>query len=302
MTDSIKLIVVDLDGTLLNTQHELTLRTAQAIQAARDKGVQLVLATGKTRPSALSVIARLDLDTPGIYVQGLVTYGGDGSILNQFTLDPAVVRRVITYAEDRGFSLIAYSGANMFVRRRNHDTDLVIDYGEPEPQVVGALQNLLHNTPINKVMAVKRGDARAVKALRWQLQTQLDGAARLMQAGVPDMVEVLPRGGSKGAALKALLRDLKIDPQHVMAIGDGENDIEMMQHAGIGVAVGNADQPVRDAADHVVASNDEDGVAEAIERFVLGKSPASETAAPAEDAAQTTEDTSQTESANEAEA
>ena len=249
-------------------------------------------------------LSRLDLDTPGIYVQGLVTYNGDGSIRNQFTLDTATVRKVITFTEDRGFSLIAYSGASMFVRSRNHDTDLVIDYGEPEPQIVGTLQNLLHNTSINKVMAIKRGDVKGVKALRWQLETQLDGAARLMQAGVPEMLEVLPRGGSKGTALKTLLRELKIDPQDVLAIGDGENDIEMITQAGIGIAVGNADQEVKDAADHVVASNDEDGVAEAIERFVLKKTPAAETpAAPAEKEGTTgTTPEEKTESMNEAEA
>ena len=269
MTGSIKLIVIDLDATLLNSQHELSVRNAEVIQAAREQGIKIVLATGKTRNSALSLIAKLDIDTPGIYVQGLVVHDGNGSIKHQTVLDPAVVRKVITFAEDRGFSLVVYSGTTTYVRKRSRDTDLLMDYGEGEPQVVGPLQNLLHNTPINKVIAIHRADARRVTSLRWQLNTQLDGTARLLQAGVPEMLEIVPRGGSKGAALKALLKEMNVDPMHVMAIGDGENDIEMIQLVGTGVAVGNADKAVKDAADHVVASNDENGVAEAIERFAL---------------------------------
>ncbi len=87
------------------------------------------------------------------------------------------------------------------------------------------------------------------------------------------MLEILPNGASKGAALKTLIKDLGVSSESVMAIGDAENDIEMIQLAGIGVAVGNAGQAVKDAADVVVASNDADGVAEAVERYVLQTEP-----------------------------
>ena len=146
---------------------------------------------------------------------------------------------------------------------------MLTEYGEPEPVAVGPLQNILDTTPVNKLVMIDAGDVRRVQALRWQLRMQLDGAARLMQANVPEMVELLPPGASKGAALRALLRDLGIDPQHVLAIGDGENDVEMIQMVGVGVAVGNAEPHLKAAANHVVATNDADGVAEAVERFVL---------------------------------
>src|SRR5690606_17087092 len=110
-----------------------------------------------------------------------------------------------------------------------------------------------------------------INALRWQLNMQLGGTARLVQAGIPDMLEILPPGTSKGSALKTLLKEMNIAPANVLAIGDGENDIEMLQLAGIGVAMGNALQPVKDIANHVVSNNDADGVAEAIEAFALKK-------------------------------
>ncbi len=273
MSDSIRLIAVDLDGTLLNSAHELTPRTETALRAAMARGVQVVLATGKTRPSALHIIAQLGLTTPGIFSQGLAVYNSDGTLRHQTALDPAIARRVITFAEDRGFTAVAYAGERLLVRVRTGRTAMLTEYGEPEAEPVGPLQNILDTTAVNKLVLIDVDDVRRVRALRWQLSMQLDGTARLVQANVPQMVEVLPPGASKGTALKTLLREFNLDARHVLALGDGENDIEMVRLAGIGVAMGNADPHLTAVADHVVATNDNDGVAEAVERFVLASSP-----------------------------
>ena len=268
----IKLIAVDVDGTLLNSKAELSARSEAVIRKAMAQGVQVVLATGKTRNSTLRFIEKLSLDTPGIYLQGLAICEGDGTIRWQQTLNPSLARQVITFAEDRGFTVIAYAGMRILVKTL---TDQIKDslgkYHEPAPEAVGSLQNVLNDTPINKLMIV--GEPRAIKSLRWNLNLQVGTAGRVLQAGLSDMVEVLPPNCSKGAALRMLLRDLHMSPDHVLAIGDAENDIEMIQLAGIGVAMGHAAQQVKDAADSVVASNDEEGLAEAIERFVLPPEP-----------------------------
>lgn len=264
----IRVVVLDVDGTLLDSKHELTPRVEKALRAAAAKGVQIVLATGKTRASMLKTIDQLGLKAPGIYLQGLAIYDGEGELRHQMTLDPALARQVITFGEDRGYHMVAYSGERIM---SHHYNKLIEDgwteYHELAPEVVGPLQNLLGHMAFNKLIAC--GEARAIKALRWQLTAQVGGAARLMQAGIPTMLEILPPGGSKGTALKLLLKDMKVAPENVMAMGDAENDIEMIQLAGIGVAMGHADQPVKDAADYVTGTNDEDGVAQAIERFVL---------------------------------
>jgi Cof subfamily protein (haloacid dehalogenase superfamily) len=270
MTQPIDLIVVDLDGTLLNSEHQMTERSEQALKAAMEKGAQVIIATGKSRFSGDEVIRRLGLTTPGIYLQGLTIYRPDNSIVFQKTLDPSLARRVITFAEDRGFAMAAYSGNRILVRSLSPGAeDLAARYHEPLPEEIGPLQNILDEIPVNKLLALKPGEPRRIKALRWQLQTQLDGQGRLVQA-LDDMLEILPPGASKGAALKVLLKELNIPAERVLAIGDGENDIEMVEVAGIGVAVDNAVPALKAVADHVVASNNADGVAEAVERFVLG--------------------------------
>ena len=267
-TNPIKLIVLDIDGTLLNSKLEVSARTERAIKAAIAEGVEVVLATGKTRHAGAHLVERLGLTSPGIYVQGVIIYEPDGKIRFQQALDPAVARQAITFGEDRGFQFIAYHGDRVMVRKVTPEVvDGMVKYHEPMPEAVGPLQNLLDSVPVNKLLAV--GDAKLVKALRWQLNAQLNGSVKLVQAAIPTMVEILPPGASKGAALRALMKNMQIPAEQVMAMGDAENDIEMLQVAGLGVAVGNAEQKLKDVAKEIVASHDEDGVAEAIERFVL---------------------------------
>lgn len=266
----IKLIAVDLDGTLLNSQHEMSPRSEKALKAAIDKGVQVIIATGKTFKAAAHIVKKLNLKTPGIYVQGTTIYNADGSLRSQQTLDPRIARQVITFAEDRDHQLGLYSGNRILVRKLyKRMEELTTHFDEPMPEAVGALQNVVDTVPINKVIAICPGEGRKTKALRWQLNMQINGSARLLTAGIDDEIEVLPPNASKGAMLKTLLKDLGVNANQVLALGDGENDVEMLGLAGIGVAVGNASQHVKEVAKYTVGSNDEDGVAEAIERFVL---------------------------------
>ncbi len=269
---TIKMIVLDLDGTLLNSKLEMTPRTENALKAAIADGVHVVLATGKTRNAGAHLIEKLGIKSPGIYLQGLTIYDPDGTLRWQQTLDPSAARQVLTFGEERGFKFIAYNGVRVMVRRNDRDIiDGIARYHEPEAEIVGPLQNLMGVVPIHKLMAI--GERRAITALRWQLGAQLNGTVRLMQAGIPTMLEILPPGASKGNALKVLLKQMNIPAAQVMAMGDAENDVETLQTAGLGIAVGNASESLKAVAKHVVGTNDEDGVAEAVERFVLQRKP-----------------------------
>ena len=275
---SIELVVVDLDGTLLNSKHEMSERNETVLKKAIEQGIRVVIATGKTRTSGLEIAKRLSLDTPGIYLQGLTVYKADGTLMQEQTLEPDVARQVITFAEDRGFDVVIYSGEQILVRTLDdYSKELANKYHEPTPEAVGPLQNVLGRKPVNKVLILRRDQPERITALRWQLGMQLDGKARMVQAMIPDMLEVLPPNSSKGVALKALLKSMNFTPDQVLAIGDGENDLEMIELAGIGVAVGNADPKLKEAADHIVGTNDKDAVAEALEKFVLKPEPADKT-------------------------
>jgi Cof subfamily protein (haloacid dehalogenase superfamily) len=268
-TKDIKLIVLDLDGTLLDSKQKVSDRNKTAVKKAIENGVQVVIATGKTRSSAVSILDELGIKSPGVFTQGLLIYNGDGTVRNSVVMDKNILRRIITFAEDRGFGVIAYSGNRILTRRADEFTeDLTEKYSEPTPEAVGALQNVLDNTEINKVILY--GQESKIPALRWQLNKQLDGLIHTTRSAVKGLLEVLPANTSKGKAVMRVMKDLNIPPEHTMAIGDGENDIEMLQAVGTSVAVGNAAQKLKDIASQVVGSNDEDGVAQAIEMFVIG--------------------------------
>lgn len=267
-TKDIKLIVLDLDGTLLNSKHKVSDRNKIAVKKAIENGVQVVIATGKTRASAVSILDELEIKSPGVFTQGLLIYNGDGTVRNSVVMDKNILRRIITFAEDRGFGVIAYSGDRILTRRADEFAEEIEKYGEPTPEAVGALQNVLDNTEINKVILY--GQESKIPALRWQLNKQLDGLIHTTRSAVKGLLEVLPANTSKGKAVMRVMKDLNIPPENTMAIGDGENDIEMLQAVGTSVAVGNAAQKLKDVANQVVGSNDDDGVAQAIEMFVTG--------------------------------
>jgi len=271
MTPEIHAIAVDLDGTLLNSEHILTPRCEAALRAAMARGVRVIFATGKTATSGLALARRLGLDTPGVYSQGLILADIDGTIRYQRVLDPEAARIVTTYAEGHGYPIVAYSGMRILAESYNIQTDFMVAHHEPLAELVGPLSAIAGRVPINKLnMHIDGGEIAAVRA---ELAARLGGRATLVQS-LPVQLETLPPGASKGDGLRRLLADLGIDPRHVLAIGDGENDLEMLQLAGIGVAMGNAPASVRAAADYVTASNDADGVALAVERFVLNSHPA----------------------------
>ncbi|MAU11966.1 MAG: hypothetical protein CL607_19235 [Anaerolineaceae bacterium] len=282
----IKLIVTDMDGTLLNDDHSMSDRNREALRKAIDNGVPVIIATGKTRTSNESVIAALNLDTPGIYVQGLIIFNADGSVRHQQTLDPDMARRVITFVEQRGYKVMAYSGNRLLIKADDDELNAIANYHEPMPEPVGPLVNILNTQPIHKLLIFST--PKKLKALRFQLEKQLDGRAALTSTNVMNTLEVLPAGASKGKALKVLLREMNIDAKNVMVIGDGENDIEMVKLAGLGIAVSNANPKLIAIADDIVGSNNDHGVAEAVEKHVL-KSADSDAAKPEETTDETAE-------------
>ena len=266
MTDHppIRLIAIDLDGTLLNSQHQASPRNIAALKAAIEKGVQVVIATGKTHSSAREIIPLLGLSSPGVFVQGLVIHNPDGSVRSSIVLEPEIVQSIVDFADQYDLVAVAYSNTRLLIRDDHPALHVLSGHGEPEAEIVGPLTEF--DAPINKFILF--GDNDHLLQARKALTMQLNGRVTMVQA-LAGMLEILPPGTSKGAGLQRVLDELGIPPESVLAIGDGENDAEMLRMAGIGVAMANAMPEAMAAADYVVSSNDEDGVAEAVERFVL---------------------------------
>lgn len=263
----IDLIFTDVDGTLLNSSQELTPRVQAAVAAAAAAGVPLVIATGKgLGPWTERILPALATQMPQIFIQGLLIRDYDQGIIYQRGLDAALLHDIIDFAETHGLTLTAYCGDRIVCATTDEHTDRLIYYGEPTPEGLGCLHPHVGELPILKTIFMADHDR--IEEIRPLAEAAFGERAQLTTA-LKGMLEVLPAGASKGAGVEWLLERLGVDPARCMALGDGENDVEMLKLCGWGVAMGNAGAAARGAANVVVSSNDEDGVAQAIEEYVL---------------------------------
>lgn len=268
----VEVVALDIDGTLLASDGSLPRRNADAIARVQALGVGVILATGKTYWSAVELIDRLGLALPGVFSQGMIVREANGAILREIALDYELVEGILAYLEQQRLPFIAYNRDGLLTPEIDpYNENIYRKYGEPDPHFVGRMVGRARELGLNKLLI---GDREHLQTRRVDLERRFGREATVLQA-IPEYVEIMPKGISKGAGVRWLLDRLQIEPRAMLAMGDGENDIEMLQMAGIGVAVGNANPRLKAIADCVVGSNDEGGVAEALDRFVPAARPVS---------------------------
>ena len=276
----IKLVCLDMDGTLLDSTSSVLESSVEALTLAMERGVRVMLATGKARPAAMAAIdtvARLKgsglvgLASPGIFLQGLQVYGRGGAALQSGCLDMDVARRVLEFAREHGVAVTCFLGDECVAPRITPELEeLHYRYYEPYPEE-RSIDEILAGPSIRK-MLMMNDDVARMAALRPGMDDALLGTGAGTMVAVDTMLEVVPRGFNKGTALRTLLRDFEGDGvgiENVMAIGDGANDLEMVEAAGVGVAMGNAVDIVKARADDVVRGHDDGGIYDAIVKYVL---------------------------------
>jgi len=255
-------IVSDVDGTLLNSQHQLTPRTLSSLKQALNSGVYLILATGKTYASTRIIRDQLGLNTPGVYVQGLVICDGNGVVLDQSLLHQVAIKQVEQIAQQYDLAVIAYGGTDLYISTMGKKSKILKAYHEPDPIQVDELTDY----PISKLLLA--GEQSVLDQVRKERAAALMPNAVFVQA-VPKALEVIPPNYSKGTGVAKLLTQLGRSSETMLAIGDGENDIELLKLAKIGVAMGNASDYVKEQANAITKDNNHDGVADAVEKFIL---------------------------------
>ncbi|KAL6773726.1 hypothetical protein ACKKBG_A22225 [Auxenochlorella protothecoides x Auxenochlorella symbiontica] len=272
----IRLIALDMDGTLLDGTSSVLSSSADAIRAALARGVHVVLATGKARPAAQAALRATGIAelasaaTPGIFLQGLLVYGQGGLLLASAALDPAVVQAAFEYSDAHGGSLCAFLGDECLTTRLTPELmELHTRYHEPLPFLVPTAAAAAGQQGVRKLLFMADPE-RVDTQLKPHWEAALAGTGAETMQALPNMLEIVPRGWNKWASLQHLLADLKLDARHLMAVGDGGNDLAMIRGAGLGVAMGNAVPEVLQAADLVVPGHDDHGVAHAI-RAALGE-------------------------------
>jgi Cof subfamily protein (haloacid dehalogenase superfamily) len=261
-----RVLAIDLDGTLLTPQKLITPRTYQALCEAAEMGIILVIATGQTLSVLRNVCAGLPLHAPQIIENGAVIANIEsGTILHEKLLPTEYILPTLEILQKLGLYRAYHTHARVYVdkntpRARNWYRPPVL----PAVEVDDVASIYPH--PCIKVAGI--GEANTLREKRRELERHFAGQLYVTQSSF-DILEFLHPAVSKGNALRTIAADLGVPPGEIMAFGDNHNDIGMLRFAGFGVAMGNAHEEVKAAADHVTLSNAEDGVAVVIEEMVL---------------------------------
>jgi Cof subfamily protein (haloacid dehalogenase superfamily) len=263
-------IVLDVDGTTLDSHHQLSPRVERTLRAASAAGVGIIFATGKQYGTIAPLVTQLDLSGDHICLNG-------AAIVESTTRLP---RHLVTLAEaDRVMVLESlstaapqlpaahFSASEIYVDERMRPyLDIFTAYGEAMPTVVESLLACALPAAAKILLAGLPAD---VAAVRVAVSEQL-GDRVTVTTTMPEFLEFFHRDVNKGAALRQLASDQGIDLARVIAIGDGENDVPMLQAVGMPVAMGNARPQALAVARRVAPTNDEDGVAVALEGLLEG--------------------------------
>ena len=267
-----KLLVVDIDGTLLGGNGNISAEDREALTKARNLGIQVSLSTGRGIKSSLSIIDRLSLDSYHIFFDGaLVSSPGQGEEVYVQPINKVIVRQMIELAHQNNLDLELHSTTHYFVERETWSTDVRRQFFGIEPTIVDFTW-LRGRERIVKGGLVTTTPQEAAEAS--DFYRHFGDSLHFSEARTPaypgvDFINLLAPGVSKGRALEALASHLGVSLAEVIAVGDGTNDISLLVSAGLAIAMGNAPDEVKAVADYVTLDVDHSGLAAAIEKFLL---------------------------------
>ena len=265
---TIRLLAIDLDGTLVNHDLVMNPRDVAAVKAASAAGVSVVLATGRMFKSSLRFAEPLGLRGPIINYQGAVVREiASGEVWYRCELTVPMQQRVLALAEPKDWHVNVYVDERVYTARARAEADLYARIGMVPYEVVGPLSKWVHRDATKMVLVDL--DPANVPARMTELAAWMGDVARVTRS-LDWFVEVVNPQVSKARALAMVADRLGIAQAEVCAIGDNTNDEDMVRWAGFGVAMGNAPETLKNLAMHVTGTVDDAGVAQVIERFVIG--------------------------------
>lgn len=273
---SIKLICIDMDGTLLKDQQTVSNNNKEAIKEAIRRGVHVAITTGRVYDCAKMYSKEIGLNTPIISSNGAFIGGSNGEVIYNNPLNIEELKKF--YSVTKKYGLMAYLTTNF---------GIVSDDELPVNHVYNVLNKKLPDDKKIRIemfkdiyVALKKFDGQILKGVCVEKKNkenlikarkELESLNSNMEivASWNDNFEIMQKGSTKGDAVKRLAEYFNISREEVMCIGDSENDFSMIEYSGIGVAMGNAIEKVKFASDYITDTNINDGVAKAIKKFVL---------------------------------
>lgn len=263
-----KLIAVDLDGTLLTDNLEVAPETVEAVQQAVKAGTIVTIATGRMLASAKQFAKQLEIDVPIIAYQGATIQDlYTEEILYERLISPEISKKVIEFAKENNVHLQVYKNDQLYGPVEN---DILVTYAEKTKVSYFVEPDLFKLAEDGLTKAIFVDEPHVLAPLQEELADLLGETAHITKS-TPRFLEVTHPEANKGHALSHLAQSLGIDPSQTIGIGDNFNDKELITTAGLGVAMENAVDELKNLADYTTLSNNDQGVKHVIEKFVLKK-------------------------------
>lgn len=262
-----KLVAFDVDGTLVGRDLAISQRVRDAIARMQAAGIAGCLVTGRMYRATLPFARDLGFDAPIVCYQGAAVIDpASDEVLHHLALENDAVSELIAIAESDRMHLQLYRNDEYYCEARNRFSDFYASLAMTQPVIVPSLREAFAFSGATKAVVVADAPdaARYAEKLRGVL-----GERAYVTRSLPEFVETINPKVDKGDALRFVAQRLGAPMERVVAIGDSWNDAPLLRAAGFGIAMGSAPQELRDVADAIVADVAHDGVAEAIERYVL---------------------------------
>lgn len=266
-----KLIALDLDGTLKNSNNEITPKTREALIQAQKLGIKVVLASGRPTPGLRHEARELELEKYGGYI---LSFNGarvvdvkTGNTVYEQTLTIDEAKKSYDRAKEFGLACMTYED-DVVVTEDIDDEYVCIEayINDIQKRKVESFKESLKK-PIHKVLLTGKPDY--VASIEEEFKKPFGDSLSIYRSA-PYFIEIMAKGIDKATSLDRLAKSLHIKQEEVMAFGDGYNDLSMIEYAGLGVAMDNAVDGVKERANEMTLSNDEDGIAHTLKKYIEG--------------------------------
>lgn len=266
-----KVLVLDIDGTLTNSQKIITGNTKKAIIDTMKRGHKVMLASGRPTPGMKRYAEELELNKYDGYLLsfngGKIIHCKTGEIVFQKVLPSVVIKSLYKFAIKNGCGLITYLGDDIILATKKDEyIEIESKINSMECKKVDNFVGYVSEYNLNKMLMTASPEKAEI--LVEELQEKYKDVLSIYRSE-PFFIEIMPKNVDKAASLDRMLTSLGLTRENAICCGDGFNDKSMIEYAGVGVAMENAQMEVKEVADYITKSNDEDGIVEVIDKFVL---------------------------------
>lgn len=261
----IKLIAFDLDGTLLDKDHQLHVKTLEAVEAVRKKGIKTLVATGRMYISAKPYIDKLEMTDPVITYNGaLVMNPVENKEIYHSPIPFSIAEKISKKVEKCNYYLQAFLDDTLYVSEKNDYTEKYEHIAGVVAQTVGSLNKFMNKGP-TKMLIIEEDEDIQEEIRNFLFSNFADDVE--ISGSYPSFIEITKKGISKAEPLKRLADKYNLKREEIMVFGDGLNDLTMVEWAGKGIAMENAHPKLRESADDIAESHKELGVAKYLKQY-----------------------------------